>query len=97
MHYLIIAHDGTDKGALDRRLAVRPKHLEIAKAMAEAGTLLEGGALLDEEGRMIGSMAIVDFPHREDLDHWLATDPYVTGGVWQDIQVRPYRRAPLWG
>ena len=23
-----------------------------------------------------------------------ATDPYVTGGVWQDIEVLPYRVAP---
>lgn len=97
MQYLILAYDGTDPGALDRRLAVRPRHLEVARAMADAGTLREGGALLDEEGRMVGSMAIVEFADRADLDRWLETDPYVTGGVWQDIQVRPYRRAPLWG
>lgn len=97
MQYLILAYDGTDPGALNRRLAVRPRHLEVARAMADAGTLREGGALLDEEGRMVGSMAIVEFADRADLDRWLETDPYVTGGVWQDIQVRPYRRAPLWG
>ena len=97
MQYLILAYDGTDPGALDRRLAVRPRHLEVARAMADAGTLREGGALLDEEGHMVGSMAIVEFADRADLDRWLETDPYVTGGVWQDIQVRPYRRAPLWG
>ncbi len=97
MQYLILAYDDTDPGALDRRLAVRPRHLEVARAMADAGTLREGGALLDEEGHMVGSMAIVEFADRADLDRWLETDPYVTGGVWQDIEVRPYRRAPLWG
>lgn len=96
MQYLILAYDGTDADALDRRMAVRPRHLDVARAMAEAGTLVEGGALLDDDGRMVGSMAIVDFADRADLDHWLKTDPYVTGGVWRNIQVRPYRRAPLW-
>ena len=27
------------------------------------------------------------------LDTWLQTDPYVTGGVWVDIDVQPYRPA----
>ena len=54
---------------------------------------LTGGAILDDDGRMVGSVALVDFPSREDLDRWLATDPYVTEGVWRHIEVRPFRVA----
>ena len=42
---------------------------------------------------MIGSAAIVEYPSRAELDAWLASDPYVTGGVWVDIQVQPFRQA----
>ncbi len=42
---------------------------------------------------MIGSTLYVDFESREALDEWLNIDPYVTGGVWQDISVLPIRLA----
>ena len=42
---------------------------------------------------MIGSTLCVEFETREDLDEWLANDPYVTEGVWQDITVQPIRLA----
>ncbi len=45
----------------------------------------EGGAILDDDGRMIGSATIVEFPDRAAVDAWLARDPYVTGKVWQKI------------
>lgn len=43
---------------------------------------------------MIGTAAVVQFKTREELDHWLATDPYVVGDVWREIEVPPYRAAP---
>ena len=55
--------------------------------------MLVGGAILDEAGDMIGSMPLVDFPGRDDLDAWLTRDPYVTDGVWQQIEVHPFRTA----
>ena len=94
MQYLIIARDGTDPEAPSRRLAVREQHLKNAAALQAEGKLLIGGALLDEDGAMIGSAAVAEFETREELDHWLRTDPYVTGNVWQDIEVIPYRVAP---
>lgn len=94
MQWLVIARDGTDPEAAERRLRSRPAHLENAARLQAAGHLLMGGALLDDAGRMIGSAAVAQFSTREELDEWLRTDPYVTGGVWQDIQVMPYRVAP---
>ena len=42
---------------------------------------------------MIGSMLLVEFPDREGVDAWLSGDPYVTEGVWQNIEVHPFRTA----
>jgi hypothetical protein len=52
---------------------------------------LVGGAILNEVGDMIGSMLLVEFPDREGVDDWLSVDPYVTDGVWQDIEVHLFR------
>jgi uncharacterized protein YciI len=93
--YVVIAYDGEDAEALDRRMAVRQAHLANVAPMVEAGRLKAGGAILDDAGKMIGSVSILDFPDRAGLDHWLATDPYVTGKVWQKIEVMPFRLAVL--
>ena len=93
VQFVVIAYDGTDAGALDRRLAARPAHLENARRMREEGALLTGGAILDDQGAMIGSVLVVDFPSRTGLDAWLASDPYVTGDVWRKVEARPFRVA----
>jgi uncharacterized protein YciI len=96
MQWLIIARDGIDDQAPARRRAARTAHLENAARLRAAGHLLVGGALTDEAGDMIGSAAVVQLATRVEFDQWLETDPYVTGGVWQDIEVLPYRVAPLY-
>lgn len=93
MQFLVVARDGTDEDALERRRRTRPTHLASIQPLVDAGSVLVGGAILDEAGEMIGSMLLVDFPDRADVDAWLADDPYVTGGVWQEIEVMPFRTA----
>ncbi|MBT3530273.1 MAG: hypothetical protein HOF74_04240 [Gammaproteobacteria bacterium] len=93
MQFMITAYDGTDENALERRMSVREAHIEGAKVLKEAGNMIAGGAILDEAEQMIGSTVYVDFDSREELDQWLANDPYVTGNVWQDITVLPIRLA----
>ena len=93
MQFVVIAYDGSDAGARDRRLAARPAHLENARRMKDEGMLLTGGAILDDQGAMIGSVLVVDFPSRTGLDAWLASDPYVTGDVWRKVEARPFHVA----
>ena len=72
-------------------------HVTVTKTVSRLqaeGHLLIGGALLGDDGGMIGSAAVAEFDSREALDEWLRTDPYVTGDVWRDIEVLPYRVAP---
>jgi hypothetical protein len=94
MQWLIMARDGTDADAPARRLAARQAHLENAARLQAMGHLLIGGALIDDQGRMVGTAAVAQFEARAELDAWLATDPYVTGGVWREIEIHPYRVAP---
>jgi uncharacterized protein YciI len=93
MRFIIIGRDGTDAEAPVRRQAVRPTHLEGIQPLVDAGNILMGGSILDDAGTMVGSIIMADFPSREELDAWLDHDPYVTGGVWQQVEVAPFRVA----
>ena len=93
MQFLVVAKDGTDEGALERRRRTRPTHLESIQPLVDGGNVLVGGAILNDTGDMIGSMLLVDFPDRAGLDAWLDADPYVTEGVWRDVDVTPFRTA----
>ena len=94
MQWLIVARDATDADVPNRRQAARPGHLENAVQLQANGHLLVGGALADEAGTMIASAAIARFATRAKLDYWLRTDPCVTGGVWRDVKVLPYKVVP---
>jgi hypothetical protein len=91
MEFLITAYDGTDEGAPDRRIQVRSEHLEKARKMKEQGHLIEGGAILDDDGKMIGSTLYMQFDSREELQQYIDEDPYVTGKVWEKIEVKPIK------
>ena len=93
MQFMVVAYDGTDEGALNRRLAVRDSHIAGAIELKNKGNLIAGGAILDDAGRMIGSTTYVAFESRAELDAWLERDPYVTGDVWRDITISPIRLA----
>ncbi len=79
MQFVVIARDGTDPDAVARRQAVRPTHLDGIQPLVDAGHILAGGAMLDDDGNMRGSVLLVDFPSRVELDAWIDHDPYVTG------------------
>jgi uncharacterized protein len=88
MQYIVLGYDGSDEGAMDRRLAARDAHLAQFRDKVERGVFLFGSAILNDEGRMIGSMIVCDFPSREELEReWLEVEPYVTGKVWQRIEI----------
>jgi len=89
MHYLIIAHDAPDEKALERRIAARHRHLASMERLKSEGKALYGAALLDEAGAMMGSILIMEFPSDEELRQYLASEPYVTGHVWERVEVKP--------
>ena len=91
MKFMVVALDGTDEKAQERRMASREAHLERAGKFMTDGTIVIGGALMDDAGQMIGSGLVVEAESREELDAFLSQDPYVTGGVWKDIKIYPYR------
>lgn len=76
-------------------MAVRPAHLDYVRALKANGQFVIGGALLDPEGRMIGSMLMLNLDSEEQLQTYLRTDPYIVEGVWDKIDVKPFRQADV--
>jgi uncharacterized protein len=95
MQFLLIAYDGSDPGALDRRMRVREDHLKKIAVKKKNGQFITGGAILNDEGIMIGSMIIYEFPDRQSLDLILKEEPYITEGVWEKIEIKPFRTAKI--
>lgn len=93
--YLVTGYDYQDEAALDRRMAARPQHLEGVRKLKAAGNYVIGGAVLSEEGRMIGSTMIIQFESLEELNSWRAAEVYINGKVWEKVNIQPFRVAEV--
>ncbi len=83
MQFVITAYDGA--GMLDKRMEVRPLHLEGMERLKSH--LIAAGGLLDVEGKLKGSVLIMEFENREEVEAYLASEIYVTERVWEKITV----------
>ena len=70
MQFMIKAYDG--EGMLEKRMEVRPLHLEGMKKLGRH--IVCAGGLLDDDGKMKGSALIVDFSGRAALEEYLSID-----------------------
>ena len=83
MQFVITAYDG--KGMLEKRMEVRPRHLEGMERLKKH--LVCAGGLLDEAGNLKGSVLVMEFQNREEVDEYLAGEIYVQEHVWEKITV----------
>lgn len=83
MQFIVKAYDGD--GMLEKRMAVRPRHLEGMNKLGKH--IICAGGLLDDAGKMKGSVLVLEFNSRAELDDYLASEPYITEGVWEKVEV----------
>ena len=77
-------------GALDLRLENRAAHLEWAKAASD--TVRMAGPLLADDGEsFIGSVFLIEAESEEALKAFQADDPYVKAGLFQTVDIRPFK------
>ena len=93
--YLVTAYDYTDVDALQRRMNVRPHHLDDARELKEIGNFVISGAILNDEGKMIGTVMILQFEDEEELQNWQQTEPYITQKVWESYDIKPFKVADV--
>ena len=75
-------------GALDQRMAAREAHLAYVRG---SGVAKLGGPFLDEAGGMAGSMLIIEADDLAAAKAFSAADPYLTAGVFESVDVRPFK------
>jgi uncharacterized protein len=95
MQFILMAYDGEDQGALERRMQVREEHLRKIEELKKSGEFLFGGAILDNDGKMIGSMIMYEVPDRQTLDEKLRDEVYMTHDVWKKVSIHPFRLAKI--
>ncbi|WP_439578609.1 YciI family protein [Elioraea sp.] len=95
MAWIVLAFDGVDEGAPARRAAARERHLTVIAAMAGDGRLALGVPLMEEDGRIVGSLMVLSGETQAGLDAYLAEEPFAREGVWARIDAMPGRIAPL--
>ena len=96
MWYAIVGTDVPD--SLQRRLSVRPAHLDRLNRLRDEGRLLLAGPVpaidADDPGSagFTGSLIIAEFEDLAAARAWADADPYIGAGVYADVSVRPFRK-----
>ena len=85
MQFVVKAYDG--EGMLEKRMEVRPRHLEGMKRLLDH--IICAGGLLDDEGKMKGSLMVMEYESRKDLDDYLENEPYMLEHVWEKVEIEP--------
>jgi uncharacterized protein len=94
MWYVITGKDAPN--ALEIRKRVRPAHLERAMQLVNEGRILVAGPCpaIDSPdpgpAGFSGSIIIAEFPSMDAARAWITQDPYVTEGVFESHEVRPF-------
>lgn len=96
MWYVIIGEDTAD--SLSRRLAHRPAHLRRLEDLKAEGRLLLAGPFpaIDAPdpgpAGFSGSLIVAEFASLDDAQRWADDDPYMSGGVYARVTVRPFKK-----
>lgn len=96
MLYAIIGHDADN--SLDKRLVVRPDHLQRLEQLKQEGRLLLAGPFpaIDSAdpgpAGFSGSLIVAEFESLEAAQDWADQDPYVAAGVYESVTIKPFRK-----
>ena len=86
MLFVIIGHDGPNGARL--RPTVRPAHLDNLRPLVNAGKVVIAGPFTDGSGSLI----LADFDGEDAAQSFAQNDPYTVEGVFERVEVKPFRR-----
>lgn len=96
MLYAIISEDIAD--SLEKRLSVRPAHIQRLQELQDAGRLVLAGPhpSIDSDNPgaagFTGSLVIAEFDSLTDAQQWAEVDPYIDAGVYAKVIVKPFKK-----
>ena len=96
MWYSIVSQDVKD--SLSKRTKARPEHLARLAKLKDAGRLSVAGPqpaidnLEPGAAGYTGSLIIAEFDSLADAQDWAEADPYVSAGVYESVNVKPFKK-----
>ena len=96
MWYVIIGEDTED--SLCKRLANRPAHVQRLEELKAQGRLLLAGPFPTIDAAdpgpagFSGSLIVAEFDTLEMAQRWANGDPYLAGGVYARVIVKPFKK-----
>ncbi len=96
MLYAIISTDV--ENSLEKRLSVRPAHLDRIVALKDAGRLVIAGPhpAVDSNdpgtAGFSGSLIVAEFDSLSAAKGWAEADPFVAAGVYASVVVKPFKQ-----
>lgn len=96
MLYAIISEDV--ENSLEKRLPVRPAHLQRLRALKDEGRLVLAGphpAIDNNDPGLAGfsgTLIVAEFSSLDAAQQWAAADPYIAAGVYASVKVKPFRK-----
>lgn len=96
MLYAIMGEDV--KNSLEKRLPMRPAHLQRLQALQDAGKLVIAGPhpAIDSnspgDAGFTGSLIVAEFDNLQQAQQWAIADPYVEAGVYARVVVKPFKQ-----
>lgn len=82
---------GTDKpGVLATREATRPKHRDHLRETKRKVKLHHGGPTLDADGKMNGTLLVVEADDIAEVRAFADEDPYNKAGIFEKVEIRPW-------
>lgn len=89
MYFIILASDRP--GMLDRRIAIRQRHLDYWTGIP--GAVKVAGAMLDADGNPKGSSFLIEAADEDAARALLAGDPFTTEGIFGEVRLETVRPA----
>ena len=96
MLYAIMAEDIEE--SLEKRLAVRPAHIERLQQLKAQGRLILAGPhpSIDSEdpgtNGFSGSLIVAEFSSLSEAKIWADADPYIEAGVYAQVKIKPFKK-----
>lgn len=96
MLYAIISQD--IENSLEKRLSVRPAHVERLQELKEQGRLILAGPhpAIDNNdpgpAGFTGSLIVAEFESLKAAQTWADNDPYIKAGVYDSVIVKPFKK-----
>ncbi len=88
MYYSLICYD--HENSIDKRKSIRDKHISYLNQYKER--ILFAGPIMDERKTIIGSLIVIKFSTKKEVEFFSKNDPYSISGLFKKVSIHLFKR-----